>query len=313
MKISEFVPGLDDRVRQWTFPAYRQLLNLQPNVRYPTRGAGRSIQPIAFVAAEHGEICGLALACVPIQDPEVKIRKEPAPELLSLYVAPSVQRRGVANMLMEAIENAIHELGFGKIETAYMAGIRNSEYVERLLTRRQWSVPKTNLLVFKFSLRTVMESLPWLGRYTRGNRFEFFPWAEMTEADIERLKASNRATAWIPESVQPWDVFDLPAIEQASSIGVRYDGEVVGWVITHQLDNDTIRFTRSFIRRDFARRARIVPAWHESMRLADKAGFQRGVFAVSTEDQIILQFAMRRFHQVAEFEGETRHSFKALR
>ena len=43
-----------------------------------------------------------------------------------------------------------------------------------------------------------------------------------------------------------------------SSLGLRYRGEVVGWVINHRMDERTVRFTCSFMRRDLARRAAIL-------------------------------------------------------
>ena len=64
-----FVPlqaSMSTAVAHMTFPAYRHLLSLAPNVRHPQDGDTRRIQPIGVVAILDGRPVGLALAEVPL-------------------------------------------------------------------------------------------------------------------------------------------------------------------------------------------------------------------------------------------------------
>ena len=78
-----------------------------------------------------------------------------------------------------------------------------------------------------------------------------------------------------------------------SSVGLRYRGEVVGWVINHQIDPRTVRFTCSFMRKDLSRRARIVPLYSEALRRLSEAGCEFCTFITPTVYAGMVEFIRR--------------------
>jgi len=299
-----------ERCRPLTFPAYRHLLDLRPGVRHPDRGDRRAIQPLGFAAVEGGKPQGLVLGCVPFGSPDPSLELANDPELLSVYVAPAARRQGIAGALLQRLEEAVAAAGFRRLSTVYMTGPSEIESLERILQRRQWSPPQPRMLILKGTLQEIVAA-PWYGKYQRRDHFEFFPWSELSAEDLERLRTSHQETGWIAKDLVPWH-YDTATLEPGSSIGIRLAGEVVGWVINHRLGDDTVRFTCSFIRRDLARRARILPAYSESIRRAHEADLRRLMFSVPMHHPAMVGFALRWCAPWLSFQGETRGSAKEL-
>lgn len=307
MTCHAFDPSRVDEFVQWTFPAYRHLLDLEPTERNPQHGDRRRVRPAAFSAEVAGDPAGLILGCLPSED---EMDQRPA-ELLSLFVRQEKRHLGIAGSLLEHLECAFSEAGSRAVEATYMAPGPSIEYLERLLRRSGWSPPEGRMTVARFTIEQA-ESTPWYGRYRQREKMDLFPWLEVTEEELERLRDSHRRTGWIAEDLVPWQ-FDLEGIEPRSSLGIRVDGEVRGWVINHLMSGDTVRFTCSFIHPELKRRGRILPAYTESIRRVGEAGYERCMFTVPAHHPEMVNFVRRWCGPWCGFVGQTRGSVKELR
>jgi GNAT superfamily N-acetyltransferase len=300
-------PARAERLAAWTFPAYRHLLALEPAERNPSHGDRRHVRPIALVGEdEDGEVAGLVLGALPAAEEDVAAR--PA-ELLSVFVHPERRRQGMAGILLARLEREVRAAGARRIETVYMTG-GAAEIVERLLAARGWSAPETRMSVVRFTIDEA-KSTPWFGRYRWRSQTEYAPWVEVTDEEIERLRASHRASGWITEDLVPWQ-FDRAGVEPHSSLAIRRRGEIVGWVINHRMPDGTVRFTCSYIHPDLKRRGRILPAYTESVRRVADAGYSRCVFTVPAHHPEMVAFVERWAARWVGFVGETRGSSKEL-
>ena len=302
--------GVDlDRVRTWTFPAFRHLLELKPTVRFLELGDKRPIQPLALVATENAEPKGMIVGCLPTKTPDVVIEGPNGPEVLSLYVAPSCRHRSIGTALLGELEKCVAGARHSQVSAVYMTGRPETEYLERILQRRNWTPPELRMSILKGTLEE-FQSTPWYGRY-RSTGLEFFPWAELDEGALEALKESQSATGWIAADLCPWE-YKTVDLDVASSIGIRYKGEIVGWILNHRLSEGVIRFTCSFVRQDLARKAKFVPALSESIRRARNAGYTRFMFAVPGHHRAMHDFACRWCAPWLSFQGETRYTSKTI-
>jgi hypothetical protein len=287
-----------------TYPALRHLLALEPAVRFPAEGDRRRVQPLAVGASEEAGPVGLALGCLPLGDGD-------APELLSFHLRTGGWRvPGAADDLLARFEGAVRDAGGASVGHVYTTGRAETEVLEALLTRRGWSPPETRMVSLRFTLEEI-SSTPWYQRYRRRTGFDFSPWSAVGEEDLADLRASHEKSPWIAEDLVPW-AFHRERLDPASSIAIRLDGAIVGWVLNHRLDEETVRFTCSFLRRDLSRRARIVPAYSESIDRAKAAGFERGLFTVPKHHTEMVAFVERWCAPWFGFVGETRGVAKAL-
>ena len=296
-------PARDAVPEAWTFPAYRHLLSLEPDTRFARHGLSTRVQPLVSVATDGDRVVGMALACRPAE-PE---SSEDDGELLSLFVDAEYRRRGIATSLVEQVETRLVADGVDAVEAVYMTGTPFVEGVEKALQARSWDEPELRMLVLRSSIEQAFVT-PWFKRYRRHKDFVLQPLVDL-EAEIQAMR--HDPPSWIAEDLQPWK-FDFSYIEPASSLGIRLDGELVGWVINHKLTDDAVRFTNTHLRPDLSRRARAMPVLTESIVRAHDAGFKRLTFTVPACHPEMIRFLRKWCGPYADFVGETRGVRKAL-
>ena len=93
-----------------------------------------------------------------------------------------------------------------------------------------------------------IENAPWPTEIIWPDGFEVFPWVDLTPADEEDMRRrQEEEDGWYPEYLKPFQVERL--LEPANSVGLRHEGQVVGWMITHRTAPDTVQYTSLFLDR----------------------------------------------------------------
>jgi GNAT superfamily N-acetyltransferase len=289
-----------------TFPAYRHLLAQEPTIRLPGEPEQRPILPVALAArsVEH-PVVALAVAELPAPG------ADGPSELLSVFVAREHRGQGIATALVDAMEQALGKRGATSVEAVYTTGKPSIAAVERIFEKRGWEPPVLRTITVRFTMAEAL-STPWYGRMgLLPAGAEIFSWVDLTAAERQQLRESNARAPWIANSLQPWR-HDQLGFDPVSSVGLRYRGEVVGWVINHQIDARTVRFTCSFMRKDLSRRARIVPLYSEALRRLSATPCEVCTLVTPTVYPGMLEFIRRHCAPYASFTGETRGTRKSL-
>jgi len=295
---------VDAAFQKMTFPVYRHLLSLEPAPRHPEQGDAADVLPLAVAAHAGDEAAGLVLAAVPTSTGSV-------PEVLSLFVVAAHRNQGVGTRLILELENLMREGGVRTLEAVYMSGKENVPAIERILEKRGWPQPAVRTVTLRFTLDEALLT-DWYGRLPlKPPHYEIFPWTEVTDAEREGLRRSNEASRWIAEGLEPW-THDKHGFDPISSVGLRYRGEIVGWVVNHRVSEDTVRFTCSFMRKDLGRRGRILPLYTAAIDRLREAGIGNCLFITPVEYPNMVAFVKRRCAPWAGFLGETRGSTRNL-
>ena len=288
-----------------TFPAYRHLLKLDKGTRHQERQDQHLIRPLALAAWQGGTAVGLVLAELPVASDGT------APQVLSIFVVPDLRNQGIGTAMLGALEAEIRSRGFDYVEAVYMTGKPGVEATERVLAKRGWSPPVTRGISGRFS-PAVVAAMPWFEELRlSAPDCEIFPWADVGIEERDEIRRSNQEARWIPPGREPW-AHDLDGFDEISSVGMRYEGKVVGWVINHQLDDETTRFSCGFMREDLDARGRIFPLVAESIKRLTDAGVAIGTFVMPREESQIAQLLNERCPEALEFIGETRGTAKWL-
>lgn len=254
-------PGDAWQVAGMTYPAYRHLLALGERKRHPELGDERLVRPFGFVARRDGRSVALALAEEPVAAGD-----EHPPQLLSVFVEAAERRRGLARALVARVEAELRGRGHDALTAVYTCGKPGVEWMERLLVERGWEPPVPQSLSVRFEPRRALESPAFepdrLRAYREG--LEIFPWSEISPEELQDIRRSDQEHHWVEPALNPWQ-FDPRSLDP-SSVGARYRGQVVGWVLNHRVIADVVRWSVAFMRRDLARRARTVPMFETSLR-----------------------------------------------
>ncbi|HET7293932.1 MAG TPA: GNAT family N-acetyltransferase [Vicinamibacteria bacterium] len=275
-----------------TFPVYRHLLSLRPSPRHPEQGDDRPIQPTGFVARAGGEPVGLALAELPLGSSEA------SPEVLSLFVRLESRNRGVGTALLDRLQTHVRERGFAELRAVFMGNRPGNDALLRVLAKLGWSAPEVRTVTLRFSPRGA-RNCPWYGRVKLSHEYEIFPWTALLPREREELQRSQAEAPWIPAGLVPWE-HDFHSFDPVSSLGLRYRGQVVGWVINHRVPPATVRFTCSFMRKDLGRRGRILPLYTASLERLEAAGCTDCLFITPMMFETMVDFVRNR---CAPWEG----------
>lgn len=270
----------------FTFPAYQR--------RW---WAGEPL--VAIALWQDDAPAGLALATPPVNGQS---------ELLSLYVAPDKRGRGFAHGLLAALEGALAEAGARKVIVTYVHEHPARPAIERVLASASWTPSVPRMLMFQAELAT-MRTARWLQNVALEPGDELVPWPELAEPERETLAVWQRAEEWIPEDLLPWR--HEAGCEPGTSLALRRDGRVVGWVLTHALDDGTLRFSSGWVHPALQRRGRLFALYGAAGDRAIAAGFTRASWTVPLHHEAKAAFARRWMAPYARCR-ETRGSAKLL-
>lgn len=285
-----------------TFPAYRHMLELKPTTRMPREHDDEPFDPVAVGAVVAGRPVGLALGGTPPDTDAV--------EILSVFVSKEWRRKSIASRLVELFEGEARKLGRPRLSAVYMTGRPGAEEFETIASSLGWNPPETRMVSIRFSAESLANA-PWMGRYKLGADWEIISWADVTAAEHDEIRRSNEESEWIKPDLVPWN-FDRHGFEPRTSLGARYQGKIVGWVINHQIEEDTIRYTCSFMKQPFGRMGKIVPLYSESFSRFLKFGCNNATFTTPLHHKGMVGFAKRWFGPWSTYLGESREIEKIL-
>ncbi len=272
-----------------TFPLYRSyLLNLQPQSSIVAIAASDSNQPI-----------GLALAKI---QPEAR-----SCEVLSIFVKPNYRQQGVGTALLRRLETELNQCHCAQAELVYVTGNLTTLSLERLLQKCHWTDPKPRMLVGKTTTDTIANA-PWMKRTRLPVAYHLFPWQDITPAERTALQQQQQTNPWIPSMLMPFQHEE--DLEPLNSLGLRYQGEVVGWLITHRLDSDTIRYTCGFIRPEL--KLRYISLLANAIQIQIDAKIPFGIWTVPLAFPSMAHFVKERMAPYLVSLEESKVAHKSL-
>lgn len=169
----------------------------------------------------------------------------------SLYLANllSVTIHEVGAPLLEHLEGFLRDKHCHLITYTYSDNAPEIVQLEAYLEQNEWSTPK--LLLVRCYFEAHKFDAPWFKRYVKiplPKGFEFFPWAQLKPEERELLLHKHQEGTF-PISVSPFH--DEKSIEPINSLGVRFKGNVVGWMITNRLNANTIVYSSFYLEPEY--------------------------------------------------------------
>ncbi len=222
-------------------------------------------------------------------------------EMISAYVAALYRNRGVGTDMVNSLHDTFVARGYHLGAHIFTLNADDQSYA-RFLTRCGYAKPTVRQLVCKTTLDLAGQT-PWLTRARVPEGYRVGLWAEASEAARDDLKARKIADpALFPDTLNP---FDFEADCHAETSVVLYQGErIVGWIVTHILDDDTLRWTCSWVLTSIQGAGRIVPLWWEAVqRQRAHTDLPRFIWTVPMEEPRMAKFAARRMRPWLEYMG----------
>ncbi|HAX79352.1 MAG TPA: GNAT family N-acetyltransferase [Cyanobacteria bacterium UBA11372] len=277
--------------QRFTFSLFRPLLAaLKP---------GDSL--IAIAASDSNKPIGLALAQI-LPDSNSAL-------VFSIFVEPNYRCQGIGTELLNYLEKELISQGCTSAKLIYTSGQPTTVALERLLQKRNWTPPAPRMLVCQSTIDKIINA-PWMKRTEIPDSYSIFPWKEITQYERLALDKEQEISAWIPTTLIPFKHEEK--LEPLNSLGLRYQGQVVGWMITHRIAPDTIRYTCGFLRPDLQKMARFIPLLVKAIQLQAKANIINCSCAVSVKRDSMANFVKKRMAPYLTALKESRESVKFL-
>ena len=230
-------------------------------------------------------------------------------EVLSIFVGQKYRELGIGTSLLMRLEEELFSRGCTNVHLAYTTGKPTTSTLEHLLKKCHWTLPEARTIVCKSTTDKIADA-PWMQKSTLPAAYTVFPWVEITAEERRAIAQQQAAEPWIPSQLIPF--VSEKDLEPLNSIGLRYQGQVVGWVITHRLAPDTIRYTCSFVRQDLQKMGRIIPLYVKAIQLQEKAGIPNGIWTVPFMYTSMVNFVQKRMAPYMISIEESKASWKSL-
>lgn len=186
-------------------------------------------------------------------------------ELRSLFVLPKYRNQGIATVLLASAEKEAIKRGCKTFSILFQDQGKGAEIMPHLLDRSGYSPPQFSALICRSLNQGKILTAPFLKKSLLPPSCELFLWRTLSRKERDIIKDKQKKTPWYPELLSPFS--NEEEIEYLNSLGLRYRGEIAGWVITHRISKKTIRYTTSFVREDLQQYGFAAPLLIEAIKL----------------------------------------------
>jgi GNAT superfamily N-acetyltransferase len=207
-------------------------------------------------------------------------------DMLSYFVSPTHRQQGIGTQLLCRLQKLAVKLNCPHIQAKYQATELTHIALDPIFAKLNWSAPEMEFLLVESTTERIKQA-PWMHRYPLPGAFTTFPWLELTSTEAEQLQQRQD----YPKALSPFT--DDPRLEPLTSLGLRYQNRVVGWMITHRIAPDTIRYSTMYVEPPFQKLGRGVSLFIESLQRQIDSPIAKGKYAVAKENMPMIRFVQR--------------------
>lgn len=232
-----------------------------------------------------------------------------AGQLTDLYVLPAYRKAGIGAALLAAVEEEAVRAGAGKIHALYRPDEHTSVF-KRILARRGWTPPSLQSLVFWTKRELDALSLPWVQKYHFRPPYEVIPWPDVTAAERAHI-ARRGEEGWYASDLNPF-ARPVEAWDPETSLGLRHNGEMVGWVLTVREAPLQLLIEILFVDPPLQRLGKGFMLIGEVTRRCWQIGMEDMYWRASPDNEPMVRWSRKAFPDTLSDEFEEWYSEKAL-
>lgn len=202
--------------------------------------------------------------------------------IISFYVLPEYRHKKIGTSLLFYLEKDLVQKGFTDVEVSYQQTEITRLALEPLLRKFNWQTPESKFLLCKTTTEKIAAA-PWLYKPVLPKEYEIFSWQELSQNEAQKIRSWQDC----PAALNPFT--NDRRIEFMNSLGVRHNGEIIGWSLTHRVAPDTIRYSSLFVREKYQKLGRAVPVLAESIKRQIASPVPYCTFSVTRENGRMLE------------------------
>ena len=238
-------------------------------------------------------------------------RRQESGSIKSLFVDTPLRGRGVGRLLLEKAQEFASQSHWEKLGASWFDDALFAADIEAFFKAMDFSAPKTNSTLFRASQALleiacetrIRESAPGIA---------MFAWADRTAADEVAMKELKEEHEIIDGLHMDGET--LLQISEETSLGLRQDGRLAGWMLHHRITTDCVRYSSLWVKPSLIGRGFGVSLAIASARRQHAVANEipRFTFLVSNKNDAMHRFMSRRFRGAVDSTSKMLQSKKIL-
>jgi len=161
----------------------------------------------------------------------------------SFLVHPNFHKRGIGHTLLEKLTLIIRQRGGKKIEGTYRNHWQYVPAIQQLLKKHKWTKPEPQLVLANGK---VSDALTFFSKFgVPKSTFSFLPFTQLKKSELDYILEKQTTIQWFDPDLSPF--IAQSSIHPTCSFLVKREGEIIGWIVSHQLRKDLNELTALFI------------------------------------------------------------------
>lgn len=198
-------------------------------------------------------------------------------EVIWIYVDERYRNQKIATNLLISLQEEMALNNYQLVLCTFPSKKPYSTILERIFAFLGWSPPKITHINCTFDGFTF--DPPWLSiDRPISEEFMIFPWKELQPFEREKL-CYQFEKRMFPHEISPFD--DEADIEYLNSLGLRHKGTVIGWVITHRISKDRIKYSCLYINQHWQHSGIAIKLLSEAIARQKQAGVKWAELSVN--------------------------------
>ncbi|NEO79041.1 GNAT family N-acetyltransferase [Moorena sp. SIO4G3] len=211
-------------------------------------------------------------------------------KIRSLFVTSAHRGQGVGTLLLTSLEKELVVRGCTKADFFYELDIIKKSIsikLAALFEKCHWSLINVDL-IYSSNLKKIYQSAFIHKENLLPSDMQIFPWKEITTQEKLVIKQTEKENCWIEEGLNPFKY--EKNFESLNSLGLRYRGVVVGWMLTERVAVDTISYNCMFVRKDLQKMGRGIALFIEAIKRQKEANIPNGIWFVNQKNNLMIRF-----------------------
>jgi GNAT superfamily N-acetyltransferase len=214
-------------------------------------------------------------------------RKLKTADILSVFVNPEYRLRGFGTNLIRRLEEELSIFDIRSVSTQFCD---ESIGLRQLFEQCGWQVYPSQSLC---KIGSEGLQAPWVYRdFKLPTDYRIVPWAEVNDSMKFELWQNHSQNPWIPQEVMPWkhDACWHPS----TSFGLLCGSRLTGWLITHKLKPDLLRYSCAYCEDGIRQKASMVAVFAAAIRQqAREMEAPRAIWTIYPDQPQMLAFVKR--------------------
>ena len=204
-------------------------------------------------------------------------------EIVSVFVLKGHREKGIAAELFSKMEKFVITKNIKTIGMIYHSNMDSFEAIEKIADRNKWEYRNDSLINYKVKNDIDPDHPYYRKKYKLPEDYEIFSWGEIAKDDKEYILKKQESEEWFSPSLWPF-IFENK-VHSGASIGIKYQGNVIGWFVAYQFLENYLQVNCMFMDKEHRKSGMGLLFWLEATKRIARSGIPYITYQIEIPDK----------------------------